>query len=280
MKDRMALAAITQAEQDGRLRPGDSVVEYSGGSTGASIALVCAAKGYRLRIVTSDAFSQEKRDHMAALGAELIVIPSEGGLTTKSLILDMIETARNLSQEPRTFWFNQLSNQDSIAGYYSLGEEIWSQTNGEVKAFVHSAGAAASTRGVGAVLKRRGPATRIVVVEPTESAVLSGGPAGAHAIEGIGIGRIPPLWEPSTVDEILSVSTEEAESMARRLAREEALFAGTSSGANVVAAIRVAERLGPSAKVVTLMVDSGLKYFTTDVYRSSKTAGSQGIRTT
>ncbi len=268
MKDRMALAAISRAEEDGRLRPGDTVVEYSGGSTGASIALVCAAKGYRLKIVTSDAFSQEKRDHMAALGAELILIPSEGGLTTKKLILDMIETARKLSQEPHTFWFDQLNNQDSIAGYYSLGEEIWSQTNGEVDAFVHSAGAAASSRGVATVLKRYKPSTRIVVMEPAESSVLLGGPPGAHRIEGIGIGRTPPLWEPTLVDEILSVSTDDAEDMARRLAREEALFAGTSSGGNVVAAIRVAERLGPGAKVVTLMVDSGLKYLSTDVYRS------------
>ena len=179
MKDRMALAVISRAEEDGRLRPGDTVVEYTGGSTGASLALVCAAKGYRLRIVTSDAFSQEKRDHMAALGAELTLVPSEGGLTTRKLILDMIEAARKLSQEPHTYWIDQLNNQDSIAGYYSLGEEIWSQTQGEVDAFVHSAGAAASSRGVATVLKRHKPGVRIVVVEPAESSVLSGGHAGA-----------------------------------------------------------------------------------------------------
>jgi cysteine synthase len=268
MKDRMALAVISRAEDDGRLKPGDTVVEYSGGSTGASLALVCAAKGYRIKIVTSDAFSQEKRDHMAALGAELTVLPSEGGLTTKRLILEMIEAARKLSQEPHTYWIDQLSNQDSIAGYASLGEEIWSQTGGKVDAFVHSAGAAASARGVATVLKRHEPGVRVVVVEPAESAVLSGGQPGAHRIEGIGIGRTPPLWEPSLVDEILPVSTEDAEKMARRLAREEALFAGTSSGGNVVAALQVAKRLGPGAQVVTLMVDSGLKYLSTDVYRS------------
>jgi cysteine synthase A len=268
MKDRMALAVITRAEQDGRLKPGDTVVEYTGGSTGASLALVCAARGYRIRIVTSDAFSKEKRDLMAALGAELTLVPSEGGLTTKKLILDMIETARSLSQEPHTYWINQLENQDSIAGYHSLGEEIWSQTQGEVDAFVHSAGAAASVRGVASVLRRHGPGVKIVVVEPAESAVMSGGQPGAHRIEGIGIGRTPPLWEPALVDEVQAVSSQDAENMARRLAREEALFAGTSSGANVVAAIRVAERLGPGATVVTLMVDSGLKYLSTDVYRT------------
>src|SRR5581483_6212650 len=161
MKDRMARAVISRAEQDGRLKPGDTVVEYTGGSTGASLALVCAAKGYRLRIITSDAFSKEKRDHMAALGAELSLIPSEGGLTTRQLILDMIAAARALSQEPHTYWIDQLNNQDSIAGYYSLGEEIWQQTHGQVDAFVHSAGAAASARGVATVLKRYKPEVRI-----------------------------------------------------------------------------------------------------------------------
>ena len=268
MKDRMALAVISRAEADGRLKPGDTVVEYTGGSTGASLALVCAAKGYRLRIVTSDAVSQEKRDHMAALGAELTLVPSEGGLTTRKLIMDMIEKARALSQEPRTYWIDQLNNHDSIAGYFPLGEEIWSQTNGRVGAFVHSAGAAASSRGVATVLKRHAAGIRNVVVEPAESAVLSGGPPGAHRIEGIGIGRVPPLFEPALVDGIEPVSTAEAEAMAKRLAREEALFAGTSSGANVVAAIRVAERLGPGATVVSLMVDSGLKYLSTAMYRS------------
>jgi cysteine synthase len=267
MKDRMALAVISRAEADGRLKRGDTVVEYTGGSTGASLALVCAAKGYRLRIVTSDAFSQEKRDHMAALGAELTLVPSEDGLTTRKLILDMIEAARRISQEPRTYWIDQLNNQDSIAGYFSLGEEIWAQTNGEIDAFVHSAGAAASARGVATVLKRHKAGVRIVVVEPAESSVLRGGAPGAHRIEGIGIGRQPPLWEAALVDEIVAVSTGEAEEMARRLAREEALFAGTSSGGNVVAALQVARRLGRGAKVVTLMVDSGLKYLSTGVYR-------------
>ena len=266
LKDRMAHAVISRAEKDGRLKPGDTVVEYTGGSTGTSLALVCASKGYRIQIVSSDAFSREKLDHMAALGAELTLVPSEGGLTTKKLILDMIEAARELSREPHTYWTDQLNNHDSIAGYYSLGEEIWSQTQGEIDAFVHCVGTAASSRGVATVLKRYKRSIEIVVVEPAESSVLLGGPAGPHKIEGVGIGYTPPLWEPALVDEILPVKTEDAKAMARRLAREEALFAGTSSGANVVAAIRVAERLGPGAKVVTLLADSGLKYLSTDVY--------------
>ncbi|HYR12187.1 MAG TPA: cysteine synthase family protein [Longimicrobium sp.] len=267
MKDRMARAVIERAEADGRLKPGDTVIEYTGGSTGTSLALVCAAKGYRIHIVTSDAFSQEKRDHMAALGAELTLVPSEGGLTTRKLILDMIETARTLSREPNTFWTDQLNNHDSIAGYHPLAEEIRAQTNAGVDAFVHSVGTAASSRGVAEVLKAYDPEVLIACVEPAESSVLLGGQAGPHKIEGVGIGYTPPLWEPGLVDEIIPVPTEAAKAMTRRLAREEALFAGTSSGANVVAAIQVAERLGPGATVVTLMCDSGLKYLSTDVYR-------------
>ena len=267
MKDRMARAVVSRAEADGRLKPGGTLVEYTGGSTGTSLAFVCAARGYRIRLVSSDAFSQEKRDHMRALGAELTLVPSEGGLSTPKLFLDMIEAARALSREPGTFWVDQLANQDTIAGYHPLGEEIWSQTNGEVAAFVHAVGTAASLRGVATVLRRHQPGVRIVAVEPAESSVLRGGAPGRHRIEGIGIGSTPPLYEPSLVDEVLAVGTAEAEQMARRLAREEAIFAGTSSGANVVAALQVAKRLRPGAKVVTLMVDSGLKYLSTEVYR-------------
>ncbi len=267
MKDRMAQAVISRAEADGRLRPGGTVIEYTGGSTGTSLALVCAAKGYRLKIVSSDAFSREKLDHMRALGAELILVPSEGGLTTKKLILDMIETARELSREPGTYWTDQLNNHDSIAGYLPLGEEIWSQTEGVVDAFVHSVGTAASSRGVATVLKQHKPGIQIHAVEPAESSVLLGGQPGPHKIEGVGIGSIPPLWEPSLVDSVIPIASAAAKEMARRLTREEAIFAGTSSGANVLAAIEVGRRLGPDATVVTLICDSGLKYLSTDVYR-------------
>jgi cysteine synthase len=269
MKDRMAQAVIGKAEEDGRLRQGDTVIEYTGGSTGASLALVCAAKGYRIRIVTSDAFSREKRDQMQAYGAELMLVPSEGGRTTRKLILDMIEAARRLSEAPHTYWTDQLNNYDSIAGYYPLGEEVWTETNGAVDAFVHSVGTGASSRGVATVLRRHKPDVHVGIVEPAESPVLSGGQPGPHKIEGVGVGFIPPLWEPSLASEILPVPTDDAKAMARRLAREEGLFAGTSAGANVIAAIRVGQRLGPGATVVTLMADSGLKYLGTDVYRLS-----------
>jgi cysteine synthase A len=269
MKDRMAQAVISRPAADGRLKPGDTIVEYTGGSTGASLALVCAVKGYPIRIVTSDAFSQEKRDQMAAYGAELVLVPSEGGKTTKKLILDMIEKARELSQAPRTYWTDQLNNQDSIAGYFPLGEEIWKQTDGRIDAFVHAVGTGASSRGVATVLRRYKPDLKVGIVEPGESAVLSGGQPGPHKIEGVGVGYRPPLYEPSLVDEVIPVATDDAKAMARRLAREEGLFAGTSGGANVIAAMQIGQRLGRDATVVTLLPDSGLKYLGTDVYRRS-----------
>ncbi len=262
MKDRMALRVIDAAVRRGDLVKGGTVLEYTGGSTGASLALVCAVRGYPIKIVTSDAFAREKRDQMAAYGAELTLVASEGGKTTKKLILDMIETARRMSAEPNTYWTNQLENRDSIEGYFALGEEIWRESP---TAFVQSVGTGASSRGVATVLKPRGVKT--YVVEPAESPVLGGGPPGPHKIEGVGVGYVPPLYDPSLIDGIEAVATDDAKAMSRRLAREEGLFAGTSSGANVVAALRVAERLGPEARVVTLLCDSGLKYVNTDVYR-------------
>jgi len=267
MKDRAAQAMISRAEEDGRLKSGDTVVEYTGGSTGISLTLICVARGYRIHIVTSDAFSKEKLSHMEALGAELELVPSEGGLTTKKLILDMIEAAKEYSKRPHTYRTDQLSNTDSITGYHSLGEEIWAQTNGRVDAFIQSVGTAASLRGTATVLKRHDPKVRIVAVEPAESPVLSGGQPGPHKIEGVGIGYTPPLWDPGIVDEIVPIRTDDAKAMARRLAKEEGLFAGTSSGANVLAAIQVGERLGPDSTIATLMVDTGLKYLSTDVFR-------------
>jgi cysteine synthase A len=261
MKDRMAQAMIARAEEDGRLRSGYTVVEYSGGSTGASLGLVCAAKGYRLTVFSSDAFAEEKLVQMAALGAHVVVLPTDDGLTTKSVINRMIAAAREASRCPGTYWTDQLNNVDSITGYYPLGKEIWDQTEGRVDAFVQSVGTTASLIGATTVLRKQNPALQIIAVEPAESAVLSGGNPGGHRIEGIGIGRVPPMWKPQIVDEVIPVSTADAEQMALRLACEEGLFAGTSSGANVIAAIRVAQRLGPRSTVVTLLVDSGLKYF-------------------
>jgi cysteine synthase A len=269
MKDRMAQAMIEKAEEDGRLSPNGTVVEYTGGSTGTSLAFICAIKGYRFRVVSSDAFSQDKLDHMKALGAEVTIIPSGGHGISKQLIEKMIETARKLSHEPGTFWTDQLNNKDNVLGYLQLGEEIWEQTSGQIDAFVQVVGTAGSLIGTSRALKKHIPQVRIVAVEPDESPVLSGGKNGSHGIEGIGIGFLPPLWDNSLVDEVMRISTEEAEEMARRLAREEGLCAGTSSGANVAAAIKIGKKLGPGATVVTLLVDSGVKHLSTGVYTSS-----------
>ena len=194
MKDRMALAMVEAAERDGRLGPGGSVVEYTGGSTGVSLALVCAVKGIPLEIVTSEAASKEKRDHMRALGARLTFVASPTGGTTKALTLELIETARRLAARPGCCWTDQLSNADPLASYERMGEEIWEQAGGEVAAFVQSVGTAGSLRGVATRLRAHDPAVRVVAVEPAESAVLSGGPSGSHRIEGTGAGFRVPLW--------------------------------------------------------------------------------------
>ena len=269
MKDRMALAMIEAAEKDGRLSGGGNVVEYTGGSTGVSLALICGVKGYPLHIVTSDAFSIEKRDHMQALGANLTLVKSVDGGMDEALTRNMIETARQIGERTGGFWTDQLNNADQLSAYRTMGDEIWRQAEGRVDAFVQSVGTAASVRGVAESLRERNPDIHIVAVEPSESAVLSGQESGAHKIEGIGAGFVVPLWEPSVIDEIATVSTSEAKEMARRLARAEALFAGTSTGGNVIAALKVAKRLGPDATVVTLMCDSGLKYLSTDLYKDS-----------
>jgi cysteine synthase A len=260
MKDRMALAMIEAAEADGRLAAGSAVVEYTGGSTGVSLSLICAVKRYPLHIVTSDAFAREKLEHMKVLGATLQIVPSDSGRMTEKLTRDMIEAARLIAVETGSFWTDQMNNRDQIAAYRKMAEEIWAQTDGRIDGFVQSVGTAASLRGTGEALRRHNEQITIVAVEPSESPVLSGGQTGAHKIDGIGAGYIVPLWQADIADRIERVSTAQAVAMANRLAREEGLFAGTSTGANVVAALRLAEQLEPGATVVTVMCDTGMKY--------------------
>jgi len=266
MKDRVARAMIEAAIAARRLAPGDTVVEYTAGTTGISLALICAALGLKAHFVFSDVFSEEKRHTMRAYGASITNVPSEGGITEK-LIKAMIATAAELSRLPRHWYCDQLTNRDGEAGYHSLGAELWEQSGGAVDAFVQSVGTAHSLHGSTHVLRRHNPRLKVIAVEPAESPVLSGGASGTHNIEGVGIGFVPPLWRAAEVDEILTVPTTEAKAMARRLAREEAIFAGTSTGANISAALRVAARLPPSATVATIAVDSGLRYLSTDLYR-------------
>lgn len=267
MKDRMARAAIEGAAAKGLLKPGGTVVEYTAGTTGVSLALACAALGYKLEIVSSDAFAEEKLRTIAALGGRITLVKSDNKKINEKLIKEMIATSEVISRRPGHWWSDQLNNHDGVAGYYSMGEEIWEQTGGKVDAFVQAVSTAHSIHGASAALRKHAK-LHVTAVEPAESAVLSGKPSGSHQIEGIGIGFVPPLWDPSQVDEIIPVATNDAKEMARRLAREEGIFTGTSSGANVVAAIQVAKRVGPGKTVVTIMVDSGLRYLSTDLYRS------------
>lgn len=260
MKDRMALPMVEAAEADGRLTPGGSVVEYTGGSTGVSLALVCAVKGHPLHIVTSDAFSREKLEHMKRLGATLQIIASEGGGMTEKLTRDMIEAAGIIAANTAAYWTDQMNNKDQFAAYHQLAEEIWTQTGGQIDGFVQSVGTAASLRGTGEALRGHKRQIKLVAVEPAESPVLSGGKPGAHKMDGIGAGFIVPLWREDIADHIEQVSTEEATAMTNRLAREEGVFAGTSTGANVIAAFRLAEQLPPKATIVTIMCDTGMKY--------------------
>ena len=267
MKDRLARTLIERAAEKGLLPPGGTVVEYTAGTTGISLAFVARALGYKTHFVFSDAFSDEKRFTMLAFGAEITDVKSDNKKITKELIQAMIAKAGEISKQPGHWWADQLKNEDGAAGYYGLGDELWKQTNGRIDALVHTVSTAHSLHGMSRALKRRKGDLLVVAVEPDESAVLSGKPPGSHKIEGIGLGFLPPLWNPAEVDEILTVSTEDAKAMARRLAKEEAIFAGTSTGANFVAALRVAKRLGSGATVVTLIVDSGLRYLSTDVFR-------------
>ena len=266
MKDRMALAMIEAAEADGRLQPGQRVVEYTGGSTGVSLAFICAAKNYPLSIITSEAFSVEKRRHMAALGAELTLVESVGGGMDESLTRRMIDKAAEIAHQTGGFQTDQLSNADQLVAYHRMAEEILDQTGGRVDGFIQSTGTAACVRGVSEGLKARGSNARIWAVEPAESAVLSGGPSGVHRIEGVGAGFIVPLWKPELVDHIAQVSTQAAMAMSRRLARELGVFAGSSTGANLVAALEMAQELGPGANIIAPMCDSGMKYLSTPLY--------------
>ncbi|MBP0590224.1 cysteine synthase family protein [Paraburkholderia sp. LEh10] len=263
MKDRIALAMIEAPERDGRLKPGGAVVEYTGGSTGVSLALVCSVKRHPLHLVSSDAFSKEKLDHMRLLGAKLTIVPSDNGKQTEKLTKDMIREAHRIAGDMDAYITAQMENTDQLEAYTKMADEIWDQTGGHMDGFVQSVGTAASIRGISQRLREHDPRIRVVGVEPAESAVLSGGATGAHKIDGIGAGYVVPLWHDGIADELECVSTDEARAMAFRLAAEEGLFCGMSTGANVTGALRLAERLGPKATIVTIMCDTGMKYMKT-----------------
>ncbi len=260
-KDRMALAMIEAAERDGRLAPGQPVVEYTGGSTGSSLAFVCAVKGHPLRIVSSDAFAPEKIRTMRAFGADVELIHSPGGITP-DLIPSMVRRAREIAEETGAFPTDQFNNPDMLAGYRRLGEELLEQLPGSppISAFCSYVGTAGCFLGTSRALAAKVPGLHRVVLQPGESPVLSGGRPGTHHVEGGGIGYRPPLLAPEDFDEVMAIPEAEGFAMARRAARAEGVFSGPSTGLNLVAATRLAERFGPGHRVVTVQVDSGLKY--------------------
>ena len=264
MKDRMALAMIEGAERNGLLEPGTTVIEYTGGSTGPALAFVCRAKGYRAKIVISECFSEERIRLTRALGAELELLPAveERGRVTAQDIENMVGRAAELAREPGTYATDQFNNPYSIPGHRErLGPEIWQQTDGKVAAFVQGIGTASSLLGVAGALKERSPDVRVVGLEPAGSPAITGASSGSFAMQGWS-GMVPPLWDPTNVDEVWAIEDGEALDMTVRLAQEEGIFAGTSSGANVVGALRLAAELPPGSVVVTLAVDSGFKYMT------------------
>ena len=265
-KDRMALAMIEGAEARGTLRPGMRVVEFTGGSTGSSLGMVCAAKGYRLVVLSSDAFSQEKLLTMKAFGAELRLTPSDGGKVTPALFDRFRAAIAELACEPDTFWTDQFHNEDAITGYMGIGRELLEQTGGRVDVFCGAVGTGGMLKGVARALGEAGSRARIVALEPTASPAMTAGYGGAHRVEGIATGFIPPHIQDRPYHEARAVDEQEARAMARRLAREEGVFVGTSSGLNIAAAVTLATELGPGHVVATVAVDSGLKYLAGDLF--------------
>jgi len=264
-KDRMALAMIEGAERDGRLRPGQTVVEYTGGSTGSSLALVCSIKGYPLRIVSSDAFAVEKIKTMRAFGADVELLSSPEGITP-TLIPRLRARAAEIAAETGAFQTDQFNNTDMVEGYRALGAELADQLDGRIDAVCIYIGTGGCFLGTTRALRERLPSIHRVAIEPAESPVLSGGAPGTHRIEGGGTGFVPPLLSLDEIDEVVAVSTADAFAMARRAAREEGVWSGPSTGANITVALALARRLGEGASVATVQVDSGLKYLAGELY--------------
>src|SRR5215471_10896054 len=265
-KDRMALAMVEGAEARGALRPGMRVVEFTGGSTGSSLGMVCAAKGYPFVVLSSDAFAKEKLLTMTAFGADLRIVPSEGGKVTPALFERFRAEIAKLAAEPGTFWTDQFHNTDALNGYAQIGRELLDQTGGRVDVFCGAVGTGGMLAGVARALRDGGSRARVVALEPAESPIMTAGHGGAHRVEGIGTGSIPPHMSERPYDEARAVDEAGARTMARRLAREEGLLDGTSSGLNIAAAVALAGELGVGKVVATVVVDSGLKYLAGDLF--------------
>lgn len=267
-KDRMALAMVEGAEARGVLRPGMRVVEFTGGSTGSSLGMVCAAKGYPFVVLSSDAFAKEKLLTMTAFGADLRIVPSDGGKVSPSLFERFKAEIAKLAAEPNTFWTDQFHNADALNGYAEIGRELMEQTDGRIDVFCGAVGTGGMLAGVARALREGGSRARIIALEPAESPAMTEGRGGAHRVEGIGTGSIPPHMSNRPYDEARAIREADSREMARRLAREEGLLIGTSSGLNIAAAVQIARELGPGKVVATVAVDSGLKYLAGDLFET------------
>ena len=268
MKDRMALAMIEGAERRGALKPGGRVIDYTGGSTGSSLAMVCATKGYHAHFISSDAFAKEKLQTMRAFGATLEIFPADNGAITAKLIDAMVARAKELSGEPNTFWTDQFNNVDNRSAYHTMATEVINTLGNDIDEFIMGVGTGGCFSGSAEVFKKEIPGIRCIAIEPYHVRALSGGDtSGKHKLEGIGAGFVPSICRLDLADEIISVRDEDAYETARQLARIEGIFGGTTSGANVWAALQRARAIGPGKKIVTVIVDSGLKYLNGDLYK-------------
>lgn len=268
MKDRMALSMIEGAEKRGQLKPDGRVIDYTGGSTGSSLAMVCATKGYKAHFVTSDAFAKEKLQTMQAFGATLELFPSGDGSITAKLIDSMVARSKELSKQPNTFWTDQFNNVDNRNAYHAMAKEIIGALGKTIDEFIMGVGTGGCFSGNAEVFKKEIPNIRCIAIEPYHVRSLSGGDiSGKHKLEGIGAGFVPSIYRADLADEIIAVKDKDAIETARKLARMEGIFGGTTSGANVWAAIQRARIIGPGKKIVTVIVDSGLKYLDGDLYK-------------
>jgi cysteine synthase A len=268
MKDRMALSMITAAETRGELKPGGTVIEYTGGSTGTSLAMVCASRGYQAHFVSSDGFALEKLQSMIAFGATVDIIHAEDGILTAGIIDQMIARAEELTSDPNTFWPNQINNPDNKLAYHAMADEIMNVLGVEIDEFVMAVGGGGCISGNSEILKEKIPQLRTIAIEPLYVRNISGGDtSGKHKLEGIGLSFVPSILRRDLIDDVIAVSDEDAYDTARKLARLEGIWGGATSGANVWAAMQRAKIIGSGKKIVTVIVDSGLKYLQGDLYK-------------
>ena len=267
MKDRMALSMIEGAERRGELKAGGTVVDYTGGSTGSSLAMICSAKGYKAHFVSSDAFAKEKLQTIRAFGATLDLVPSENGKITAKVIDNAIARVKKIAQQPNTFYTDQFKNVDNRNAYHTMAKEIMAVLGTNIDEFLTGVGTGGCFSGNAEIFKKEIPGIQCIPIEPYHVKTLSGGSTtGTHRLEGMGAGFIPDICRMDLADAILAVKDEDAYETARKLARIEGVFGGITSGANVWAALQRAKILGKGKTIVTVICDSGLKYLNGDLY--------------